>query len=292
MRDRRQRGAVYVEFLLVFPPLLLLFLCTLQLALLYVAHLGVQHAAAMATRSAIVVIPDDPVYYDGADKNAFSDPSNCGESPMAKVIELAGALGKSSATIPLDTCPDGPRGAPIRAAALLAMLPYSPSITRFFPNAERWAGGDVSGMIGAALYNMAAVAVTYPTKPGATTYRPTLPRFHPGDDITVRVTYAAHCGIPIARFLLCDRPVSLVTGVDRDLRRREDPFEIARVQRRLKDSKPRVKELREGTMVPALLAVLLFSDERFRLIAAESTLPLQTAPFAYQSELAPRGGRP
>jgi hypothetical protein len=63
------RGAVYVEFLVAFLPVLVFFMSLVQLADLQAASVVVQHAAFMATRAAIVVLPDDPAHYGGAPVN-------------------------------------------------------------------------------------------------------------------------------------------------------------------------------------------------------------------------------
>jgi Flp pilus assembly protein TadG len=65
-RDRS--GAVYVEFIGMFMPLLLTFLCIAQLADLYATKLVVQHAAHRTARAGIVVFPDDPAYYTAVSK--------------------------------------------------------------------------------------------------------------------------------------------------------------------------------------------------------------------------------
>ncbi|MEZ4220821.1 MAG: hypothetical protein R3B13_07800 [Polyangiaceae bacterium] len=66
MKDRR--GAVYVEFLAVFMPLLTAFLCLAQGVGMFSAKLITKHAAVLGARAAVVVIPDDKQYYDGVDK--------------------------------------------------------------------------------------------------------------------------------------------------------------------------------------------------------------------------------
>jgi hypothetical protein len=53
------RGAVYVEFLIAFFPVYVMFLCLLQLGLLFTARLFTAHAALQAARAAAVVIGDD-----------------------------------------------------------------------------------------------------------------------------------------------------------------------------------------------------------------------------------------
>ena len=60
---RDQRGTVYVELLIAYLPVLLFFFGVLQLTDLGIAHLLVQRAAGAAVRAAVVVIPDDDVFY-------------------------------------------------------------------------------------------------------------------------------------------------------------------------------------------------------------------------------------
>jgi len=61
---RNQRGAVFVEFLIAFLPVLTFFLCLLQLSLLFVTRLVVEHAATNAARAAAVVIGDEKKRYN------------------------------------------------------------------------------------------------------------------------------------------------------------------------------------------------------------------------------------
>jgi hypothetical protein len=58
-------GAVFVEFLIAFLPVLTMFLCLVQLALLFSVKLLVEHAAVVGARTAAVVIGDDPKAYQG-----------------------------------------------------------------------------------------------------------------------------------------------------------------------------------------------------------------------------------
>jgi Flp pilus assembly protein TadG len=64
-----QRGAVYVEFLIVFLPLFVMFMSLVQLAFVEIANLVTKHAAVGAVRAAIVVLPDNPQYYKKGDIN-------------------------------------------------------------------------------------------------------------------------------------------------------------------------------------------------------------------------------
>jgi hypothetical protein len=67
--ERGTEGAIYVEFLLAFMPLFVLFLGIVQLFDLDVTWIIANHAAQLAARTAVVVLPDDPSYYDGAEVN-------------------------------------------------------------------------------------------------------------------------------------------------------------------------------------------------------------------------------
>jgi hypothetical protein len=58
------RGAVYVEFLIAFMPVLVFFMCLWQMSRMYTTALAVQHAAVIAARSGAVVFADDPQKYN------------------------------------------------------------------------------------------------------------------------------------------------------------------------------------------------------------------------------------
>src|SRR5690606_4663741 len=126
---------VYVEFLLVFPPLFLFFLIILQAALLRASDLGVTHAASAAARSAVVVLPDDPHFYGKEEKNEITETSKCSEGFVGKLHKLLGTVGDNSLTVPDDgKCLGGARMDAIRFAAIIRMLPFSPNASNFFPD--------------------------------------------------------------------------------------------------------------------------------------------------------------
>lgn len=60
---RGTSGAVYVEFLIAFLPVLTMFLGLMQLAFLFAVRIAVEHAAVNAARTAAVVIGDDEKRY-------------------------------------------------------------------------------------------------------------------------------------------------------------------------------------------------------------------------------------
>jgi len=65
-----RRGAVYVEFLIAVVPFLIFVLCAIQSALLEFANLATIRAASAAARSAVVVLDDDPRFYQGEARNS------------------------------------------------------------------------------------------------------------------------------------------------------------------------------------------------------------------------------
>ncbi|RYZ05493.1 MAG: hypothetical protein EOO73_19780 [Myxococcales bacterium] len=67
---RHERGAVFVEHLIAYLPVLFFFLATWQLIELCAARLIVQRAASAAARAAIVILPDDPAFYQGGGEAA------------------------------------------------------------------------------------------------------------------------------------------------------------------------------------------------------------------------------
>jgi len=60
VRAEGTRGAVYIEFLIAFMPLLVSFLCIWQVSILFTTKLFVDHAAFSGARAAAVIIAEDP----------------------------------------------------------------------------------------------------------------------------------------------------------------------------------------------------------------------------------------
>ncbi len=59
-RRAGERGAVLIEFVIAAVPLLMMFFCFTQVAALANAKLVMKHAAVVATRAAIVIMPPNP----------------------------------------------------------------------------------------------------------------------------------------------------------------------------------------------------------------------------------------
>ena len=66
------RGAIMVEFLIAYMPVLVGFLMFWQLGELIVAKLVVERASSAAGRAAVVVLPDDAAFYDGDVQDTFA----------------------------------------------------------------------------------------------------------------------------------------------------------------------------------------------------------------------------
>lgn len=283
---RDSKGAVYVEFLLVFPPLLVLFLFILQSALLRASDIGVRHAASGAVRSAIVVLPDDPVAYGGQKVNRLDGSTSCGDGFASKFKTVMSTLKTQSASPPKGgKCPGGPRLEAIRFAAIMRMLPFSPNPQTFLPKSMRGgldAAGTAGWLAGAAAYSYGATAVTFPESPGSKKEKEPLVWQHE-KPVTVRVSYLAHCGIPIARFFMCDAGHSLYFGHDADFFDRDLQGKFA-ARKRIKKSKPQLAAMKKSTGSSTILTLLLFSGERFRILSADATLPLNSAPYTYQKK--------
>ena len=247
VRDRR--GSINVEFLVVILPFLMLILGIIQLVMLYVAATLTQHAANEAVRAAVVVLDDDPRYYGGAPRNQLHGGALASD-PVDDTIERFGLGGGPSATIT-----GSARLQAIRGAASIPLLAISPPVTP----SEKSSVADVIGggrpdshAGGSARYNRSAVAVTFPEGPGATTLRD---RFDIDDDVTVRVTYLYHCGVPLVRYVMCDSPGEVMHSA-------------------------KAAELRHAER-PWASELLGLSDARFLVIQAEATLPNHGAPYEY-----------
>ncbi len=171
---RKTRGAAYVEFLIVAPPMMLLWLGLAQIGLLYGAHIIVKSATARAGRAAVVIIPDDREGHEDRYDNV----------PPFRVGSGSGLGAYENAT-------PGGRLAAIRRAARIPLAPVSPSL-----GTGLGAGSLLVGFI----WTEYAVAVTFPDGDGGyiTEWG------SPTAGVTTRVTYLYKCPIPVANRLLCN----------------------------------------------------------------------------------------
>ncbi|MBK8169932.1 MAG: pilus assembly protein [Sandaracinaceae bacterium] len=302
---RQTRGAVYVEFLIVFIPVLTLFLGSIQAALLYGANLVVRHSATTAARAAIVVLDDEPENYDDQPRNSVTKPSggssSNSEGLLSTLTDLlgggsGGSSGGSSGDSQSTSTLGGKRFSAIRSAASLPLLGISPSLQDLTGSQTlRSAIGtsNVSRLAGAFLYNKAAVAVTFPQSPNSGEYQTT---FAYDEDVTVRVTYMFNCAVPIVNRWMCDSYLALKTGYPTEMLSQLadmisngatlneiQAFQAAYQQRRdrLQAQQPGMEEIEQGAESPNLGYLLMLTGSRFHVLRQEATLPNHAGRYEY-----------
>jgi len=248
-----ERGVVFLEFLIAFVPMWTFFLCVLQLAFIGHADLMVKHSADSAARSAVVVLPDDPNEYGGEAEMSV------GRNPIS-AADLGVALGQIGSTLRVRAGEAGllaafSQGAlvnlgrsrlnTIRLAAHMPLMPLAPvNVGRDLQPSIGKAIGSPRKLVSALYYQPFALAVTFPGLQGVVAREP---------EITVRVTYAYQCTVPLARRILCQSFSDL-------------------------DAK---EELGEA-FLPLVQSLV---GGRFRGLQHETTLLIQDAPYEYR----PRG---
>jgi hypothetical protein len=186
-------GVVYVEFLMAFTPVFLLFVGVAQLILLFGARLVVHHANVRAARSAIVVADDDPRFYaTGETRGSFT-------GRPARVEDVLYALGRGQ-VFPraeggsIESEPvDRSRRSEVEVAAALVLLPLAPT------------GGDslADAIASAGLSEAARGTLERMELELEGPLRGALQR---DDPIRVRLTYRYPCLVPLARRLVCRDP--------------------------------------------------------------------------------------
>lgn len=249
LRPSDDCGAVYVEFLIAFFPLFLLFLAVCQLALVASAEALVQHSAFTAIRSAIVVLEDSPVRFDGAPRGNLSQGRPSTVRGADEVLRKLGIVVANEEEATTKLPQEGARMVPIQTAAVLPLLPLAPRAGA--------ASESVSGSIVAATekqlpyalkYTKVATRVSVHDAPGNVSLanEPVGAKAN----VTVRVGYLFHCAIPVVRVLMC-RGLEAVA--------KANPGQS-------------VERLRE----------LIGREARFKYLTAEATLPNQGAGYYAQ----------
>ena len=262
------RGAVYVEFIIAFFPLFLMFLAICQQALLATAEAIVRHAAYMGVRSAIVVLEDKPKNFDDAPCGSLSlgDPAKVtGIEDLVTVIGIAttsdatdlGRIAYSQARAAImpgnatEELQAGARMVPIRTAAETPLIVLAPSALEngsqdnSLARAIATSGGSQLNF--ALQYTKAATAVTL--HDNAEDIALAKDPVDMNAPVTVRVTYAYHCTVPVVRALMC-RSLS-----------------------RLTNANPLMAQTANA------LPPLVSADARFKLLTATATLPNQGASY-------------
>ncbi len=118
-RDRR--GAVFVEFLIAFLPVQVLFLCLIQSAILYSVRLLTEHAAVSGARAAAVVVGDNRTRYSNEVENTLPERGKRRDDVRDAVLLtlapmiLNGLIQSVDVSFPDPAQPNGrPRTGPIR----------------------------------------------------------------------------------------------------------------------------------------------------------------------------------
>jgi Flp pilus assembly protein TadG len=181
------RGAVYVEFIIAFMPIFVLLLAICQFSLLVVARLVVSHAAVSAARSAIVVLEDDPKYYNNVPRGTISSNGGNRQGPRMATI-------RSAATEPLKVLAPG-LGALIKSGQSVATALTPMSLTQ---------------SVSSELYTGLATLVTLHDSP--TSDDPAQEPIDPDAAVTARVIYFYQCEVPLVRGLICRSLTRLTSG--------------------------------------------------------------------------------
>lgn len=183
---RDERGAVYAEFLIAFPIMLLLFLTILQISMMYAAKLATRSAAVRAGRAAVVVIPDDRARYGGeAEYEVNQVGGGGGGGGGGGIMSFLSGRGSS-------------RMKHIRMAAAIPLAGFAPSAGSI---SQEDSLGDTFARNGwdwvaAAAYQVGATSVTFPEAPGSMTFNQSWGG-NPRQMLTTRVTYFFTCSMPI-----------------------------------------------------------------------------------------------
>lgn len=280
---RCDAGAVYVEFLIAFFPVFLLFLGTVQLAFVRGAQLVVREAAARACRTAIVILDDDPARHS-TPRGSLSGPA----AAPGFFSRMQNFLGLSESA---EQGPAGSRLAAIRKTAYVPLAALSPpmdwvmgTLGESASNLNNAVTTDAARFaLGFGVYNLTGAIVTLRDAPGSDELASD--PLAPDAKVTVHVTYLYYCAVPLVSALICDSMMSLLGGSTGNTaweRLREDPTAVLDVLEQLQedvdDAKRLARELSRAEM-PGLLAPVLLGAGRFAVLEAEMTLPNQGARY-------------
>lgn len=275
-----------IEFLIAFVPTFVLFLGVVQLALLCVARLVVQHAAVAGARSAVVVLDDDPRWYAGAACGRITGKSRAGAA--RGYDDFVRKLGVSQEGAAATPALGGPRMTVITQAvhSVLAAIAPEPQLAHRVLGQEQHSsieqalGSPAASrlLFGLGVYLPIVTAITFPVAPGSRElHEHVLP--HDGN-LTLRVTHIVACAVPIADALMCQRL-------------RWDSW-----RNRLTTSRAAPQEtqdaLRELRLAPAARGQFGLASGGMRVLVmqAEATLPAQYASYACQTRDATSAGTP
>jgi hypothetical protein len=265
-----ERGAVYVEFLIAFFPLFLLFLGICQLALVASAKLVVQHAALASARSAIVVLEAPPERFGDAPRGSLSKGN---PSAVPGPEALLGRLQLTGGNLSLAPAYAGPqqgaRMVPVRLSAympLLTLAPTARALNATSSDSLAKSLPDFSSQLGFALgYTRAATVVSVHTRADSDE----LAQEPVGSKapVTVRVSYLYHCRVPLVRAMVCS---SLRKLLGTDYR------SSAGIQL---ESPTALAERMKLSEAPGAISQLAAPSDSFFVLTGEATLPNQGAAY-------------
>ena len=194
--SRRLTGAVSLEFLIAFPPLWVFCLCVFQLVLLARADLIVRHAAESAARSAAVVLPDDPARYHGEPEMSVSkepEVERGAGTPKDAGSSKAGVLGAVLSAISLEGLS---RRETIGVAAEVPLLPLGETPRGLTSKPTVHSAIGPTRLVSPLVSARGGLELSFPNAVEDRVQ---------GPEVTVRLTFAYRCSVPIARHILCDR---------------------------------------------------------------------------------------
>lgn len=257
-----EQGAVYVEFLIAFFPVFLIFLAICQLALVTAARVVVSHAAVAGVRAAIVVLEDPGDQHDNYDGTPLGILSGGGASEKSPA-QVHGIFSYFVAPSTESTHADfkqqnGPRMVPIRQAGQAPLTVLAPS-SDALQLSERTLNGSVSvgdpgNELFAIAYTQAAAAITVHSSESSSELA-TEP-VAPTANVTVRVTYLYHCAVPWVRSLMCHTLTNLLNPNPNS------------------SKAPTVKLLKQAAAIDRLQR-MVSSSETFTILVGHASLPNQ-----------------
>lgn len=191
--SKGQRGLATIETLLALLPLLFLFLGIIQLAFFQIGRLVVQHAATRAARSAIVVLDDDPKFYNGAPRGNLNsegteeEEGGFGSELQALNEDYNELLGRNSE-------PVGARLKALRAPAYHAL-----AVLGSMPGEGGLSGSALRLAYGRYVYAPLASSITLHRSSDG----PPVPQTAKREDLIVKVSFLMPCNIPMVSALMC-----------------------------------------------------------------------------------------
>lgn len=287
-RRARLRGTVAIEFVICLLPTLVAFFGIAQLALVASARLVVQYAASRAVRAAVVILDDEPSEYGGAMRGDLT--SGDGSLSWRSYLHLLPGIDGPIDSADLE---GGSRLSAVRMAAYLPLAVLAPALDTWLGSLQLARASSTSLLQvagGLAVYGRAAASITLRDQPGSDKV---VQAVEPDALVTVHVAFLFPCEVPVGSKIVCKSAAQLL-GIDatgEELRKarealgRNDLSSVDAAWKHLAKARQRfeqgvgVAHTLSYAELPALQALLLFSERRFVMIEAEASLPNQGASY-------------